>query len=534
MPKVQTAMEAGFGNQKVAADSTPFQSFNTSPDQFGATQARSQLKAGQGMIKLADNIDTISLINDKLAAAKAMTAYRTKTDGLLLEGVYQKTPDELFSKGSSPTESYNSATSIMSDAAKDDTILEMLANDRQKLFFSRGVLQYQQTEGKRSSNHIASQFRSYQGQVSAAQKKEAEEKLGNTASLIEQDYKNAERYRLMGEGQIRSFDVGGALLGTDADELRVGWGDMVASSAVRGWFAAQVDPLQASQNLASGKFGKGDEDVQKYWDQLSPKQRKVVSGDLIGRAQKLAQLRNDQRDEDNDKLQEISEKRVNDFWISDKPKDRQKRIDLYENHIKNDGYVKQAMKDAIRDNLYGGAVVQDNEEGLVVLENAIRKGTITTIAEANAFTVDGERIATAETMRMRINPLIEARQDKRFSDAYDSGLAQMGIVDVASETTSVLKKRAATFKSQILNWKQNIAGTDKDPYGNDPWKAVQAFVKEIKDDIKVDPAVMTMLKSLKARYDTALAAGNVIEATSALKSMEGLMGMLGLTMEDIK
>ena len=81
---------------------------------------------------------------------------------------------------------------------------------------------------------------------------------------------------------------------------------------------------------------------------------------------------------------------------------------------------------------------------------------------------------------------------------------------------------------------QTRAGTDNDPYNNNPWAAAEAISAQIKQDIKVDPAVMTMLKSMKKRYNDSLSAGNAAGAAAARKSMDSMMNMLGISMEDVK
>ncbi len=529
MAKVPTAFEMGLGQVAVKPDSTPFQSFQTSPDQFGAGQGRALSTAGKGLMLLGQIANEISATSDKNAANRAMNEARNSLTEENLKGLYAMPTQDIFAKGAGPVDVYKKAEGVSSDVRK--TIVDGLANDRQRNLFDTAWAKYSQTENKRASIYIASQFRKYTGEIAQQEKSSAEGALGDISSQIEQNYTNASNLEQWGQDQIDMRAETG-LSATDAAKLRDSWPDQVAASTIRGWFSAQPNPLTASQELAVGKFK--DKEIQSYWDQLDPKQRKQVSGDLIGRAQKLAQLGNDQRKASTDRRKEAAAKTVNDFFVNDKPSQGSSRVDIYENKIKNNPDIPQNVKKAARENLYGGPVVQDNEPGLVELEKAIRAGDIKTSAEAMAFRFGNEQVATAETMRTRIFPLVAAMGKTDFADAYNAGLADLGIVDTASVTSSVLTKRAATFRQSLLQWKITQAGKPGDPYNNDSWKAATAIAKTIKAEIKVDPAVMTMLKSLKARYNSALAAGNPIEAAAARKSMDGLMNQLGLSLEDVK
>jgi len=529
MAKVPTAYEAGLGQQQVGPDQTPFQSFSTNVDQFGAVQARALSAGGKGLMLLGQAAAEISDISDQNAANRAVMETQELLNQEMLENLYSKPSTDIFINGAGPSEIYKGAGVVFGKVKEIG--LAQLANDRQRTLFSAAWAKVEASEGGKASTHIASQFRAYTGEIAKQAKTATEQQLGEIAGRIEQDPGNPS-YALLGEETIENAMLAG-LNPTAAADLKAQWPAYVASSSVRGWFAASPNSLIASQELASGKFS--DPEVQAHWDVLDPKQRGAVSKDLVGRAQKVAQLKNDQRDAADDAAEKAAGEVVNDFFVNDEPTQRPQRIEAYDK-VKNSPFVKQSVKDAMRDNLYAGPVIQDYEPGLLQLEALIRDGTIRTNADAEAFRYgeDKRRVATAETMRMRIFGLVDSTQDEVFRDSFNAGLASLGIVDTASETSPVLKNRAATFKRSFLEWKQTRAGTDNDPYNNNPWAAAEAISAQIKQDIKVDPAVMTMLKSMKKRYNDSLSAGNAAGAAAARKSMDSMMNMLGISMEDVK
>jgi hypothetical protein len=446
----------------------------------------------------------------------------------LLTDFFSKSAHDLFAKGAGPQEVYRATVKSMGKFLPEGAA--GLANERQRRLFGAAWSSHQAAEESRITSHIASQFRKYTGEVSERQKASTSDALGEIASQIETDWSNSDKYAEQGLVAIFSANAAG-LSDADTEELAIGWEDYVNSSSVRGWFAASPNPLQSAQELASGKFS--DPKVQERWDSLDPKQRKAVSSDLIGRAQKVAQLRNDQHEAARKQSKQNAAQQVSDFFMNDAPDQRAARIDIYD-RMKNSPFVTQQTKNAMRDNLYGGVVVQDSEPGLVELEARIIDGTISTIADAMAFTYDGKQIATSRTMRSRIFPLISSTQDRAFSDSYSAGLAALGIVDTASETSTVLQKRAATFKQSFLAWKVTSAGRQDDPYKGDPWAAAMAISGKIKTSIKVDPAIMAMLRQMKQTYNSAVESNDAEAALVARKSMDGLLNLLELSVEDIK
>lgn len=523
MAKVPTATEAGLGRQRVRPDQTPFQAPQTTTEEFGGAFGRDLSAVGLSIETAAGRLGEIVEVNDRLAVSKAMDNARTSAGEKMLGGLYSKVPSDLFADGVGPQDVYDNNMKLFDEV--DQASGSMLNNDRQHLLFRSAFGKYKQTEGVRASSHIAKQFRSHTVETGRIEKEGTKEALSNVASQIEQDWQNTEKYKAHGRLQIELRRETG-LTDKDAAELHSEWDDYVASSAVRGWFAASPNPLASSQGLASGKFE--DEAVQDHWDALDPKQRKSISNDLIGRAQKLAQLQNDQREISGGVIEAAHLGKANDFFVMDQPEQRGDRIFIYD-ELKDSPHLKKSVKDDMRDILYGGPVVQDSEPGLVELEGAIRDGEITSAADASAFRYNGKQVATSETMRTRIFPLVESVKNKDFRDAMSAGMADLGVADTASETSSVLKTRVATFKSRFLRWGQSEEGRT-----GDPWSAVDQIVNSIKAEIKVDPATMTMLRQMKKNYNDSLAAGNAIQATASLQSIEGLMSILGITLEDIK
>lgn len=524
MATVPSAFRSGLGQRVIRAENTPFQNRSASPDSFGAVQGRGLQQAGQGVAQIAMVSQEMKSDSDKIAATKALNQARRKTNELTLGGIYSKTSDEVFSSGRSPQQVFKDSGEFFEEGRSFGE--ELLESEAQRKLFNTMYQEYQVGEETRMGKHLANQFRGYKAQVSEEQKGHVQEELGGVAAEIEQDWTKAPELVQKGVDTVTRYFNQLGLSKKDAVEVLQEWPAYVSSSAIRGWFAQEPSSLEAAKQLASGKFEL--EEIQEYWNNLDPKQRKALSNDLIGRAQKVAQLENDQRETANEAVEAGVQKKVNDFFVNDKPEQKQLRQQIYD-EVKNSPYVKDSVKEAMRENLYGGQQTQDNEEGLVQLELEIREGNIETFEDAQAFTYNGKRVATDKTMRTRIFPLIQSMQDKDFQDAYNAGLAYMGITDTISETNTVLRQRAATFKSRMLRWK-NL----EDKNNEDVWTASDRIAKEIRADIKVDPAVMSMLKRLKTSYDKQVSEGNPIAAEGTLTQMRGLMDLLGITMEDIK
>jgi len=525
MAKVPTAVEAGFGQVQTSPDTTPFQSEQVVQGAFGGEQAKSLQIAGQGISKLADFANQVTIVNDQNAVSIAMQKARDASNSKLTDSLYSKTYTSLFANGKGIQDAHKSSMKILEDVNRSTRA--MLNGPRQQAMFTQAWTKFQATESRRASTHISSQFRTYTGEVEKQENTTTESEIavfaGNAASA---DWRNTDKFEAQANLAVDLHEETG-LNPTDAEKLRISIPKYMAASAVRGWHSTQENLLQASQQLASGKLP--DPLAQKYWDKLDAKQKKAVRNDLISQGDQLIRSQNNQRKIADDAKQQNADKAVSDFWTMDKPTQEGDRQTIYETQIKGNAFIPIAQQNAARESLYGGEVTTDSEPGLLELEAAIRDGDINSMTEANAFRYGNKAVATTNTMRTRIFPLVEASKDKVFRDAMSIGLAQLGISNTAAETNVVLKQRAASYKAQFLQWKNSPEGKTGDPLA-----ASQEIADKIKQDIKVDPQTMTMLKSIKARYDLAVTQGNTVQAAASLSSMQGLMGMLGLTLEDIK
>jgi hypothetical protein len=157
----------------------------------------------------------------------------------------------------------------------------------------------------------------------------------------------------------------------------------------------------------------------------------------------------------------------------------------------------------------------------------IYSGAIKSIEEANAFRYKEQRVATDETMRNQIYPLIQQMQNKDFSGALQAGRAALGIVEGAAVTSQVLSQRAGYFESAF---RRHMAQNPSD----DPWEVSKKIEDDARERFKADAATMGMLKTLKKRYEDAVVASDPVAAAAARSSADSLLGALGLTWEDIK
>jgi len=492
MAKVPTAVEAGFGQVQSAPDTTPFESVQVPQGAFGQDQAANQQAAGKGLLQLADFADQVSLVNDQNAVSVAMQKARALSDERLNESTYSQTHSAMFADGKGPKDAFQGATKILGDVNRE--ISTTLSGSRQQAMFNSAWTKYHATESRRASTHIASQFRSYTGEVEKLEKTSTETEIGNFASqAASADWRNTQQYENQAKLTINLHAETG-LNETDQIELERSLPTYMASSAVRGWHSTQENLLSASQQLATGKLE--DSLAQEYWDKLDPNQKKALRNDLISQGDQLIRSQNNQRKIVNDALQLQADTAIGTFWSSDQPGQESARQENYEKNIKNNVHIPLAQRNAAREALYGGEVTTDDQEGLIRLEAAIYSGDVKSISEAAAYRFDGKPVATAETMRTRIYPAVEAAQDKTFRDAMAIGLAQMGITDTLAETDVVRLQRAASFKAQMLKWRNTPEGKSGDPIAQ-----AEIITTQIKADIKVDPGTMAMLKQMKGSYD---------------------------------
>ena len=523
MVAVPTAFNSGLGQKLSQNSQTPFQSLSTSAGTFGTGQ--NLQTAASGALKLGAVIaareQQIRDDNDKAAVGRAIAAARKNAEEQLLDNVYSQSSGALFSKGQSPSDVYKGTSKYFT---KSEAVgKKLLSNDRQRALFAENWSKYQTSENERVSSHLGSQFRSYVKEASDAQKVEAQEYLGNLSSAIETDWRQADKLLNQGHTQIMAREQLG-LDQKDATILHGEWDDEVAASAVRGWFSEQADRLGAAESLLTGNIQ--DKDAKRYWESLDAKQRKTVRNDLISQAQKLAQFSNDQRSAAKDAAEAQAAEVVNEFFITTGEENRGRRAELYDS-VKNNPHVSQATKRAMRDNLFGGQVTQDVEEGVRELEALIYSGAIKSIEEANAFRYKEQRVATDETLRNQIYPLIEQMQNKDFSGALQAGRAALGIVEGAAVTNQVVSQRAGYFESAF---RRHMAKNPDD----DPWEVSKKIEDDARERFKADAATMGMLKTLKKRYDDAVVASDPVAAAAVRSSADSLLGVLGLTWEDIK
>lgn len=525
MATVPTAFNSGLGQQQSASNATPYQSLSTSPATFGAGIGAGIERLGKGAmdftVAYAARQRAIEDENDKAAVGRAMMAVRKDTEARLLGDIYAKPSSEIFANGASPVAVFQNSDRYFQDGMRSGE--SMLANDRQKQLFSQQFGQYRQSEENRLATHLGTQHRSYLKEVSGAQKVDAEDYLGGLASAIEGDWRQADRLRTQGHMQI-TVREGMGLSEADANELRIEWEDYVSASAVRGWFSEQTNRLGAAEALLTGQIS--DPDVKKMWDSLDAKQRKTVRTDLISQAQKLAQFSNDQRRAAEDARKEAADRQVSDFFNMTDEADRAQRVEIYEG-IKNNPDVSLPIKNAMRDTLFGGAITHDNAEGVRALEEAIYRGDIRSIEDANAFRYNDARPATEDTMRGRVYPLIQQMNNRDFASALQAGRASLGIVEGVSITNQVVSQRAGYFESA---YRRHMAAN---PDAN-PWEVSRDLEEKARNMFKVDTATMGMLQSIKKGYDDAIAAGDTIRAATERQRADALLNVLGLTWDDIK
>ena len=283
--------------------------------------------------------------------------------------------------------------------------------------------------------------------------------------------------------------------------------------------------------LAGGDVSGARQYVDKYRTDFDQMKLAGIENGISNTSYQIVRMENALRKAQKEKLKDALDAKTSEFFSLDKPEDRTRRIDIYE-EVKDNPHLARSEREAMRDMVYGGSVIQDDETGLLQLEIAIRDGEISSASQAMAFQYDGKSAAqwaTQETLRTRIFPLLESSKDKSFSAAMNSGLAALGVADTQGETNAVLRARAATYKERILQWRSTKEGR-----AGNPWEASQKIIADIKSEMKIDPKAMAMLRTYKQKYETSLKSGNTVDANTALEQMQGLLSAFDMKMEDIE
>lgn len=485
---------------------------------FGEGVAGGGLNLAQSLVNISEDI---SLNEDRSAATNAFNAARDAVRVDHLENLYSKQSSDLFPNGIKTQDVYKNTQDSVQKISQQFN--KNLVNERQRTYFNELWGSFSNSELNSASRHIATQHRAYIKQTRDDHVASMDSSVGQLASGVEQNWRAYPNALKEVESQLnQAFNVVG--VSSDVIETKKqSYQDYIHSAVIRGWFAEHPDPVRASMILSGGEFQ--DTKIENIWNALDPNQRKAIRTDLISQSQKLIKMQNDQRELRKEAEQIRIDQDIGNFYAAD---DLGTRIDIYTKYS-NDPRISLSIRQDMRENIAGGNVTDDWEEGLLDLEDSIRNGDITTISEAEAYRYDGKKPGTAETYRTRIYPLIESVQDEVFTDAFNAGIAALGIANTAAETNPVLRARAARFKSDFLRWKNSPEGKDGDAFA-----ASDAIIQKIKSDIKVDPATMSMLRQLKKRYEDALATNNMTEAMAARQSLDGMTGLLAISIEDIK
>jgi hypothetical protein len=283
--------------------------------------------------------------------------------------------------------------------------------------------------------------------------------------------------------------------------------------------------------LAGGDVSGARQYVDKYRTDFDQMKLAGIENGISNTSYQIVRMENALRKAQKEKLKDALDAKTSEFFSLDKPEDRTRRIDIYE-EVKDNPHLARSEREAMRDMVYGGSVIQDDETGLLQLEIAIRDGEISSASQAMAFQYDGKSAAqwaTQETLRTRILPLLESSKDKRSNAALKSGLASLGIPDTLSETDVLMRDRASKV-TEIFLYRMST----KEGRNSDPWKIMQEVVADMKAEMKVDSKTRAMIKMLIKNRDEAFSAGNVIDAEAAINQIQSYEKMFDIKAEDIE
>jgi hypothetical protein len=503
------AFDQGFGQQVSSGSQVPLQQFDTSTDNFGGVEAKRTAEAGAALLKVAQTVDDLSLQSDKLAASKALSKAKELANNRLLENLYSKKPEDLFSQGQTPGEIYKSSTSLFDDVSE---VQSMLANNRQRKLFGTAYSEFRAGQSGSISRHLATQFAQY-GKIVHDEQIEESDKMIEAASVavennpfswqVEADKVGADLASRLDLGSITEEDV--------SDQLHK-LNTAISIGRVRGWFgiASKTNVVQAANRLASGKLDQSQDgkpgEIQNVWNSLSPKERKKVRSDLISTAGSTARLQNDIEEAADSRIEAKHQRMTTMIFALDgsKPVERQRMVDLF-GQIEQSPYIKDTVKDNIRDLISSGGIDRDDEPTVLQLKDRIIAGEITTLDEAIEF-ADGK--ITFETLGGEIISLIKQSSDESFTHHLQIGRSQLGMTEGVINVDELIALRTSQFEGLFRDWYANDRGTDGDPHKGSINAAMKAMIEESRDAYPFDVGTAQRLKMIvKKAIDAAIEGG---------------------------
>lgn len=534
MPKIPSAQQMGLGNVPIqtgrgGASPTPFQRLNTNTDMFGGADARNAGAVSRGLADLSNQLEDMAIRQeaqrfeeDKTAATQAVLAANDSFRKDMLENFYKLEGSQLFTEGNTTDTLYKHAQHLALKYRKTGAI--RLQKGRQRDMYDNMWSVQADKELGSVSNHIAKQYNVHRGEVSKNYVAAMDNRMVELYTSVEQDwrqYENAHHY--IGNQLFEARHEAGVPKDMVEGKLTE-YSDYIDQAAVSGWYKEQPDHISAAVELFTGDIS--EPKIKAIWGDLEPEERVSLRKRLMDETNAVIKIKNDRVDAAEKAAKAKVDQDIADFWSTH---EKNKRIEIYAKNL-NNPLMPREVRNAMKEDIYGGPVSTDNEQGLLELEEAIRNGDIRSYGDAEAFRYGVIKPGRSETMRTRIYPLIDSMMDREFRDAMKVGLSNLGIAEVAAETDPVLKARAARFQSEFLLWKHS-EGSKK---GGNPFDAADRIAKRMKDEFKTDPNTMTMLKAMKKKYDDALNSGDTQTAAERMEQITKMLNLLGLNLEDIK
>lgn len=263
------------------------------------------------------------------------------------------------------------------------------------------------------------------------------------------------------EAGVKRFNVALQTIGPDgqpltkpgkAEKLRLDFQNVLLEKTIKGWFRSLEDRTKASEELLTEKFS--NKDVGTIFGLLDEKSQNRIKSELIRDESRLATIGNRQREE----LEAIAETQATgierDILFGDGTLPEKKR--LFE-IIRNSPHLTTAKINQLDAFIRNGGRDDgvDIESNVLELERAIRNSELDSDVEIINEAMEKGGVSL-KTIRTRLIPLVEARQDKEFAAALDEGQARLGY-DRSAASAGLFPDRARKgllLEARMLKFKR--------------------------------------------------------------------------------
>lgn len=311
---------------------------------------------------------------------------------------------------------------------------------------------------------------------------------------------------LLYQGSRILQDHQGILTPEQEEEVRADLEGRLIGNGVRGWIKSQ-DPLTAVRRLEAGDM---PPTLKGLWETLAPEERDSLRKQVITETSEMITLENKIAARREKETREAMDRIAVEFYTTDDPETRE-RLGRFLLAIETDPQKVRQVKDYLQE---AGAFGEDNAAAVLTLESRIRGGEIRSPEEAIAYLGNG---VSADTMRTRIFPQIEAMQDEEFRRSSEWLGTVLGIPPntLIGDLNQDVARRVSTAQAQLLEFRQ------ANPNG-DFWQEAQKIAERVKSEQKTTAELR--LPFLVQQYREALRNDDIDQAERLQLVIQGIPG----------